>query len=131
MTEPTRWLTRTMVEAFQRESIKRFGGEDGLRDPALLESALARPWNRDAYSSTATIFELAAAYCHGIIRNHPFVDGNKRTGLLATAVFLSMNGFEMTPDEAEIVTMIEGLAAGEVTETELAMWLADSSNRKG
>lgn len=84
-----RWLTRQMVEAFHQESLARFGGADGVRDEGLLESALGRPQNRAAYEEDATIFALAADYCFGIVRNHPFVDGNKRAGLLSARVFLA------------------------------------------
>ncbi len=129
MTE-TRWLTRQMVEAFHRESLARFGGADGVRDEGLLESALARPRNRAAYETDSTIFALAADYCFGIVRNHPFVDGNKRTGLLSARVFLALNGYRFEPDEAVTVEMIRGLAAGEVDDAKLTRWLADCSTKK-
>ncbi len=125
-----RWLTRDMVAAFHRESIARFGGDDGIRDEGLLESALARPQNRGAYEENPSIFELAADYCEGIVRNHPFVNGNKRAGLLAARVFLSLNGYRFEPQEAATVRMIWGLAAGEVDGATLARWLADYSVRK-
>jgi len=123
-----RWLTRMMVEAFHSESIARFGGADGIRDEGLLESALAKPQNQFAYRPEATVFDLAAAYGFGVIGNHPFVDGNKRTGLLAAQVFLALNGYRLEPEEAEIVHMIVGLAAGEVDEGGLANWLQENSN---
>ena len=122
-----RWLTQAMVEAFHRESIARFGGSDGIRDPGLLESALARPRNRAAYGDDASPFALAAEYTLGIVRNHPFVDGNKRSGILAGAVFLSINGYDFEPEETAIVQMIVGLAAGEVDETVLTQWFQDFS----
>lgn len=121
------WLTRDMVEAFHRESLARFGGADGLRDPGLLESALARPENICAYEPDADIFRLAAAYCGGVVKNHPFIDGNKRTGTLCAVVFLGLNGVDVEFDEATIVTMIYGLAAGEVAEDRLAGWLRVSA----
>ncbi len=123
-----RWLTRHMVEAFHRESLARFGGAGGLRDAAGLESALARPQHRAAYEDAPDLFGLAAAYCFGIVRNHPFVDGDKRAGLLAARVFLSLNGHRFEPDEAVTVAMIQGLAAGEVDEAALTSWLAESSS---
>ncbi len=126
-----RWLTRDMVVAFHRESIARFGGADGIRDVGPLESALARPQNRGAYEENPSIFEMAADYCEGIVRNHPFVDGNKRAGLLAARVFLSLNGYRFEPEEAATVRMVWGLAAGEVDNATLARWLADYSVRKG
>jgi death-on-curing protein len=122
-----RWLTRRMVEAFHQESLARFGGASGVRDEGLLESALARPQNRAAYEDDATIFALAADYCFGIVRNHPFVDGNKRAGLLSARVFLALNGHRFEPDEAMTVEMIRGLAAGEVDNDALVKWLADNS----
>lgn len=116
-----------MVEAFHAESLARFGGADGLRDAGLMLSALARPENIHAYDESADIFALAAAYCAGIVKNHPFIDGNKRTGLLAAIVFLGLNDIAFEFDEAEIVIMIYGLAAGEVPEDAIAAWLRKSS----
>lgn len=117
------WLTRDMVEAFHRESIARFGGADGIRDEGLLLSVLARPENILIYETDANIFRLAAAYCHGVVKNHPFLDGNKRTGTLCAVVFLGINRVEVEFDEPQIVTMILGLAASEVSENQLAQWL--------
>lgn len=121
------WLTRNMVEAFHRESLVRFGGADGLRDEGLLLSALARPENILAYEPDADVFRLAAVYCAGIVKNHPFIDGNKRTGILSAVVFLGLNGVETNSDEAMIVTMVYGLAASEVKEDVFASWLRSSS----
>jgi death on curing protein len=121
------WLDRNMVEAFHAESLARFGGADGLRDEGLMLSALARPENIHAYDESSDIFALAAAYCAGIVKNHPFIDGNKRTGLLAAIVFLGMNDITFEFEEAEIVVMIYGLAAGEVAEAGIAAWLRKSA----
>lgn len=121
------WLTRDMVEVFHRESLARFGGADGLRDEGLLLSALARPENIHAYEPDADIFRLAAAYCAGIVKNHPFIDGNKRTGVLAAVTFLALNDVPVDFEEATIVTMIIGLAASEVSEDELAQWLRNAA----
>lgn len=121
------WLTKDMVEAFHRESLVRFGGSDGLRYEGLMLSALARPENIRVYEPDADIFRLAAAYCTGIVKNHPFIDGNKRTGVLCAVVFLGINGVELTFDEATIVAMIYGLAASEVTELQLENWLRNSA----
>jgi death-on-curing protein len=115
-----------MVEAFHRESLVRFGGADGLRDEGLLLSALARPENIFAYEPDADVFQLAAAYCAGVV-NHSFIDGNKRTGILSAVVFLGLNGVEADFDEAMIVTMVYGLAAGEVKEDAFASWLRSSA----
>lgn len=122
------WLTREMVEAFHRESLARFGGADGIRDEGLLLSAMARPENIHAYEPEADLFRLAAAYCFGVVKNHPFIDGNKRTGVLTAIVFLGLNGIELEFDEAMIVTMVYGVAAGEVSEFQFADWLRASAN---
>lgn len=113
--------------AFHRESIARFGGADGMRDEGLLLSALARAENIVAYEPDADLFRLAAAYCHGVVKNHPFIDGNKRTGTLCAVVFLGINGLELQFNEPQIVTMILGLAASQVSEVELAQWLRESA----
>jgi death-on-curing protein len=121
------WLTRDMVEVFHRESLARFGGADGLRDESLPLSALARPENIHAYEPEADIFRLAAAYCAVIVKNHPFIDGNKRTGILAAVTFLALNDVAVGFEETSIVTMIIGLAASEVSEDELARWLRNAA----
>ena len=123
------WLTIDMVESFHRESLALCGGSDGLRDRGLLESALARPENILAYEPDADVFRLAAAYGHGLVKNHPFVDGNKRTGTLVAVVFLGLNGVEVDFVEAEIAVMIIGLAASEFSEDDLANWLRKNASR--
>ena len=126
MKEP-RWLTRDIVLALHDESLAHFGGPEGLRDEAMLESALARPRQRFAYAAQPSLADLAAAYGFGIIRNHPFVDGNKRTGLLCVAVFLHINGLEFYPDEVDEVRIILAVAAGELGEAEFAAWIGDNA----
>lgn len=122
------WLTKDMVEGFHRESLVRFGGSDGLRDEGLMLSALARPENIQAYEPEADIYRLAAAYCTGIVKNYPFIDGNKRTGVLCAVVFLGINGIKLSFDEATIVAMIYGLAENDVTELQLENWLRSSAS---
>ncbi|CAN5368564.1 type II toxin-antitoxin system death-on-curing family toxin [soil metagenome] len=120
------WLTKDMVDGFHRESLARFGGAEGVRDTGLLESALARAQNIFSYEPEADVFRLAAAYCTGVVKNHPFIDGNKRTGILSAIAFLSLNGIDPDFDEATIVTMVAGLAAGEISEDQLASWLREA-----
>jgi len=127
MTENIRWLTLRMVLAFHGDTLRQHGGGTGLRDEKLLESALARPHNRAAYDPAATPFDLAAEYCAGIVGNHPFVDGSKRAGLLAAVVFLSLNGYRFRADEADIVAMIEALAASDVGINRLSDWFSGNS----
>lgn len=121
------WLTKDMVEAFHRESLARFGGAEGTRDEGLLLSAMARAENIHAYEPDADLFRLAAAYCAGIVKNHPFVDGNKRTGILSAVVFLGLNDVNPEFDEAMVFTMVYGLAAGDIREDEFADWLRKSA----
>ena len=127
--EPT-WVSFAMVRAAHAESIARFGGTAELRDLGLLESALDRPRNLFAYQENPSVPELAAAYCSGIVRNHPFVDGNKRAGILAAVMFLDLNGYDFAPDEAEAYTVIIALAAGEIDEDALAGWIAENADPK-
>ncbi|MCH9052714.1 MAG: type II toxin-antitoxin system death-on-curing family toxin [Proteobacteria bacterium] len=128
MKEP-RWLTMEMVRAIHEESLALFGGAAGVRDEALLESAMAHPRSLFAYGDKPTIHHLAAAYCSGIIRNHPFVDGNKRAGLLAARAFLFLNGYDFDPNEAEEVNVIVELAAGTLGEGVLAEWFKSNTTR--
>lgn len=125
-----RWLTRRMVDALHQESLARFGGLGGIRDEGLLESALARPKNLLAYEPDTDLEGLAAAYGYGLARNHPFTDGNKRVAVLAVAVFLALNGVDFDPDEVDEVRTILALAAGELTEAELAAWIRTNSRPK-
>ena len=129
MSEPV-WLTEDILLAIQGEAVAAFGGPAGLRDLTLLESALNRPKNLLAYGEAPSVFELAAAYCAGIVGNHPFVDGNKRAGALAAAVFLDLNGYEFQPNEAELAVVILALGAGDFDEVALAAWLKANSTPK-
>lgn len=121
MTQP-KWITREIADTFHVEVVDRFGGAQGIRDEGLIEGALASPQNRFAYGGDVSIFELAASLCRSIVKEHAFVDGNKRSGLVAAVAFLSLNGFELAPEEDEIAPMIEGLAASSVDEQTLAKW---------
>jgi death-on-curing protein len=124
MSEPD-WLTVEMIVAIHDEQLAIHSGLAGIRDAALLESALDRPRNKRAYES-AELPELAAAYGYGLAKNHPFVDGNKRTSLLAIYTFLGVNGVDFIVAEADAAAMIFALAAGEVSEDSLARWIRDN-----
>jgi death on curing protein len=119
------WLDTTIVLDVHAEQLALFGGADGIRDLGLLESALARPVNKFAYGET-DLAALAAAYAFGRARNHPFVDGNKRSAFASMIVFLGLNGidFDVPPEQA--TAMFLGLAAGEVSEESLARWIRDN-----
>jgi death-on-curing protein len=128
MSEPF-WLTRRIIIAVHDEQLAIHGGASGLRDEGMLESALDRPRNKSSYES-ADLPELAAAYAFGNARNHPFVDGNKRTSLLALYTFLGVNGVDFLVPEAEAAAIILSLAAGEVSEASLTRWIRDNWDSK-
>lgn len=128
MTRP-KWVTVAMVSAIHDEAIYEFGGLAGVRDLGLLESALDRPRNRLAYEPKSSLFELAAALCIGIARNHPFNDGNKRTALLATRAFLYLNRHRLEPREDDEVMTMVAVADGSMDEEHVAAWLKENSSR--
>ena len=122
-----RWMPEAAVRAMHAELIAEHGGVEGLRDPGLLSSALARPKNRRAYGKSASIFDLAAVYGTAMVRNHPFIDGNKRVALMVMYAFLEMNGYRLEAPEAEAAGIMLGLAAGNVDEMTLSGWLKQNS----
>lgn len=126
MTSEPDWLTPEDIIVFHGELIAAHGGADGVRDAGLLHSALGRPHHVFAYESQ-DLCVLAATYAHGLAKNHPFVDGNKRVAFAAAHVFLLLNGIRFDGPETEAVVMIEGLASGNVSETEFAAWLRKHS----
>lgn len=118
MTEPF-WLSRAQIEAIHDDQLQEHGGLAGLRAPEGLESALARPINLFLHEKT-DLPALAATYAHGIIKNHPFLDGNNGAAFAAAAVFLDMNGVEITMTEQEATVMVLGLAEGSITQKQFA-----------
>ncbi|MFC1797212.1 type II toxin-antitoxin system death-on-curing family toxin [Pseudomonadota bacterium] len=125
MNEPV-WLLDAAVLIAHEISLANFGGAEGIRDTNLLASVMARPKNLFAYEKP-DLYELAAAYTSGIVKNHPFVDGNKRTGFLAGASFLELNGVTLTASEPEATRIILGVASGVVIEAQLADWYRDNA----
>jgi death on curing protein len=126
-----RWLTAQAITAIHEELIGRYGGVACVRSAGLLESAAARPQHMAAYRQKLTVAALAAAHGWGLLRNHPFVDGNKRIALAAMVVFLDLNGRELTCSEAEETAMILRAAAGEISERAWTDWLRRSTRKKG
>ena len=106
------------------ELTREHGGDSSVRDQGLLESALARPKNLYAYENVEDLARLAAGYAYGITRNHPFVDGNKRTAFTVSGVFLEMNSVRLEAPEAESYVMVLGLTTGEISETEFSNWIS-------
>jgi len=125
MKEPA-WLIKPAVIAVHNMMIARFGGADGIRDEGLVDSALARPANIYHYDHCTDVSQLAAAYAAGIIQNHPFIDGNKRTGFMAAYMFLDLNGAKLQADEVTATAMTLSLAASEIDEKNYASWLAEN-----
>ena len=123
------WLDRTDCLAIHEMMLAQHGGLAGVRDEGLLESALARPKNRFAYKSPK-LWKLAASYAAGIIRNHPFLDGNKRTGFMLAATFLELNGLVFTASEESVVEKTLALAASELKEAGYAAWLKANSRKE-
>ena len=119
------WLGKAAVLAMHGRLLAEHGGAPDIRDSSLLDSALARPQNLLAYND-ADICDLAASYTSGIIRNHPFVDGNKRTGFMAGYVFLACNGLRLTASELDVFHVVTLLAASEIEESEFAAWLREN-----
>ena len=124
MKEPI-WIDVVDVYAFHEEMLAMFGGLNGVRDEGLLHSALSRPQSLFQYEKPS-LFEMAAAYAHGIVKNHPFLDGNKRCGFMAAALFLEVNGLKFGATEESAVAYTRALAAGDIGAEEYAEWLNES-----
>ena len=127
MKEPV-WVLKETVLAIQERLLAEHGGRAGIRDESVLESALGRPQNLFVYEE-ATLFDLAAAYGSGIIRNHPFVDGNKRTGFMVAFLFLGRNGYDLVADEEDAYFKTLALAEGELDEKGYSAWLKKNSRK--
>jgi death-on-curing protein len=127
VTEPV-WLTDDLPLALHERLVADFGGLTGVRDQGLLDSAMARPKQIAAYEKSG-IVELAAAYATGVVRNHPFIDGNKRVGFMLAYIFLARNGYRFLAGEAAATRAILDLASGALSEQEFISWLADNVAR--
>lgn len=123
------WLNRVVIDAIHNDQLKEHGGLSGLRDENAFESALARPQQKWHYDERVDVPALAAAYAFGLVRNHPYRDGNKRIGFLAMVTFLGLNGYDFSAPDAEVVAEIYALAAGTVSEEALTDWIRQHSSR--
>jgi death on curing protein len=117
------WVAESVALAIHEAQLAEHGGLTGLRDEGLFLSAMARAKNLAAYGDHPDASDLAAAYAFGLARNHPFLDGNKRTAFVVMELFLNLNGCTLGADDAECITTMESLAAGELSEQKLANWL--------
>jgi death-on-curing protein len=122
----TVWLSRQIILAIHDEQLREHGGASGVRDEGLIESALAHPLNRAGYGKPETA-ELAAVYALAIARNHPFVDGNKRTAFVAMELFLALNGMALTASDADAVITMLQMAAGQLSDEVLQQWVERNS----
>ncbi len=127
MSEPT-WIRQDVVLTMHQEALDVHGGPAGIRDSGLLDSALARPKNLFAYAENPpTLAQLAACYAKGIVANHPFVDGNKRTAFTVSVTFLLLNGLRLTAPMQERIDTFWRLAAGSLSEDQLAAWFEQNT----
>lgn len=126
MNEPWRWVSAEVLLAVHEEQLAEHGGAAGVRDLGLFESALARPQNQAAYGNPDAA-DLAAAYGVGLAKNHPFIDGNKRTAFVAVELFLALNGHDLVADDADCVLTMLSVAAGSLDEPGFAAWLRTHS----
>lgn len=124
------WLNRSVVIAIHEMQLAEHGGGAGVRDAGLLDSALAKPLHLQSYGQPDAA-ALAASYGYGISRNHPFTDGNKRTGFVAAELFLRLNGYQLIADDASCVLTMLDVAAGEISEEAFATWLRTHSSTRG
>jgi death on curing protein len=127
MKEPV-WVFREVVLMLHEQSLAQFGGLAGVRDEGLLDSALGKPLNLFAYGKPS-LFDLAASYAYGLVKNHPFVDGNKRTGFIVGVTFLELNGLRFGASEVDATVRTLALAAGEMSEPAYSAWLKANSKR--
>ncbi|MGH7480803.1 MAG: type II toxin-antitoxin system death-on-curing family toxin [Longimicrobiales bacterium] len=118
-----RWLSPILIRAIHADQVRQHGGALGLRDENLLDSPIARARSRWHYETDAELADLAAAYGIGLVRNHPFVDGNKRVAFQAMYVFLGLNGWRIAAEEPDVVDLMLAAASGTLDESQLADWL--------
>lgn len=122
------WVRSDVVLAIHRRQIAEHGGLDGIRDTAMLESALGKPKNLYSYGNPPpSITAMAASYAYGIAKNHPFLDGNKRTAFVVCMLFLQLNGVKLNASQEDKYQIFMNLAAGKLSEAELALWLTNNS----
>ena len=124
------WVLRETVLTLYEQSLAEFGGAAGIRDEGLLDSALSKPENLFTYGKRG-IYDLAASYGFGLVKNHPFIDGNKRVGFIVAVVFLELNGYRFQSTEAEAAVRTLALAAGELSEAQFAAWLKANARKRG
>jgi death-on-curing protein len=131
MKRAPRWIDKRALLLLHEESLAMFGGAQGMRDDALLDSALSRPVNQHLYKPDSNLADLAAAYGFGLAKNHAFVDGNKRAAFLAIGLFLAINERRLAASQVNAIATVLALAAGTITEAELAAWIRRHARKIG
>lgn len=126
MSPEPEWISKKALLLLHEQSLAAFGGARGIRDEGLLDSALARPKNLQAYRPDCTLAEIAACYAVGLARNHPFVDGNKRVAFLSIGLMLAINGYRLAADPVEAVRVMEAVASGGLDEAGLSAWIGNN-----
>jgi death on curing protein len=124
------WLRESLILDLHQRGLDRYGGTEGIRDRGLLQSALARPQHVAWYQPDETAYSIAATYCIAIVKNHPFIDGNKRTGALAVRAFLAMNGYAFRVPDGELHGVVAGVASSDVTRGELIAFIEDHTTKR-
>jgi death on curing protein len=124
------WVVDSVALAIHEAQLAEHGGLPGVRDEGLFSSAMARPQNLAAYGDRPGVADLAAAYAFGLARNHPFLDGNKRTAFVVMELFLNLNGWILEADDAECISTMESVAAGDLPEKDLAAWIKSHISRE-
>ncbi len=124
------WVVESVVLAIHEAQLAEHGGIPGIRDEGLLNSALARPRNLEAYGDSPDLAALATAYAFGIARNHPFLDGNKRTAFVVMELFLNLNGWTLRAEDGDCISTMEALAAAGLSEKAFGTWLRDRIERE-
>jgi death-on-curing protein len=124
VTPEPKWIDKRALRLLHEQSVAAFGGARGIRDEGLLESALARPLNLQAYRPECTLAEIAASYAVGLAKNHPFVDGNKRVAFLSIGLFLAINGYRLVADPVDAVRVMLAVASGDLDEEAFSAWIA-------
>jgi death on curing protein len=130
MTAEPRWISKKALLLLHEESLATFGGATGLRDEGLLDSALARPQNTLAYKPDSNLADLAASCAFGLVKNHAFVDGNKRAAFLSIGVFLAINGHKLVAAQVDAIQTMLAVAAGELDERGLSTWIHKNSQAR-
>jgi death on curing protein len=124
------WISPSLATTIHDDQIIRYGGSHGIRDKNLFLASLDRPRNLLSYGDSPNLFDLAAAYAYGIIKNHPFIDGNKRTAFVLMAIFLELNDYSLDTSNAEVVSKMTRLATDLESQESISIWLQAKSTRK-